>query len=82
MNDMKGACRAIRLMEQFRKFKSDGVPGSYSVIPSDPAFFASARKIIQTARREVVISSMKKRANIFWLASASKPLPELCRLTR
>lgn len=52
MNDMKGACRAIRLMEQFRKFKSDGVPGSYSVIPSDPAFFASARKIIQTARRE------------------------------
>ena len=49
MNDMKGACRAIRLMEQFRKFKSDGVPGSYSVIPSDPAFFASARKIIQTA---------------------------------
>lgn len=52
MNDMKGACRAIRLMEQFRKFKSDGVPGSYSVIPSDPAFFASTRKIIQTARRE------------------------------
>ena len=52
MNDMKGACRAIRLMEQFRKFKSDGVPGSYSVIPSDPAFFASARNIIQTARRE------------------------------
>ena len=52
MNDMKGACRAIRLMEQFRKFKSDGVPGSYSVIPSDPAFFASARKIIQTAHRE------------------------------
>lgn len=52
MNDMKGACCAIRLMEQFRKFKSDGVPGSYSVIPSDPAFFASARKIIQTARRE------------------------------
>ena len=52
MNDMKGACRAIRLMEQFRKFKSDGVPGSYSVIPSDPAFFAGARKVIQTARRE------------------------------
>lgn len=52
MNDMKGACRAIRLMEQFRKFKSDGVPGSYSVIPSDPAFFTSARKVIQIARRE------------------------------
>lgn len=52
MNDMKGACRAIRLMEQFRKFKSDGVPGSYSVIPSDPAFFAGARKVIQIARRE------------------------------
>ena len=52
MNDMKGACRAIRLMEQFRKFKSDGVPGSYSVIPSDPAFFAGARKVMQTARRE------------------------------
>lgn len=44
MNDMKGACRAIRLMEQFRKFKSDGVPGSYSVIPSDSRHFCQRQQ--------------------------------------
>lgn len=52
MNDMKGACRAIRLMEQFRLFKKDGVPGSYSAVPSDPTVFAGARKIVQNAHRE------------------------------
>lgn len=52
MNDMKGACRAIRLMEQFRLFKKDGVPGSYSVIPSDSTVFSGARKIVHKAHRE------------------------------
>ena len=76
MNDMKGACRAIRLMEQFRKFKSDGVPGSYSVIPSDPAFFAGARKVIQTARRQGRHLLYEEEANVSWQASALKPRPE------
>lgn len=52
MNDMKGACRAIRLLEQFRKFRQEGVPGSYSVISSDSSFFEGARKIIRKARKE------------------------------